>query len=885
MNEESSYKDLILAKIPKINYSGFEIKKSELNPRLFEFQKFGVQRALKLGCSGLFFDTGLGKTACELEFAYQTYKKTGKPSIIFTYLNIADEFLNEAGEMGYSDSVGYFRSQGEVNKPIVIANYEMLDHFDCDLYGSATLDESSILKNYTGKTKQKLCEAFKNTPFKLSASATPSPNDHLELGNHSEFLGIMPSNEMISRFFINDTMNAGGYRLAGHAEKPFWKWVGTWALVASKPSDIGDFSDEGYDLPELHIEMHTMPVEHDFSDGQLFRGQSLSATGIHKEARLTAESKAIAISNLISNSEEQWSIWSNTNYEQDAIAILLKDSIDIRGSDSSKSKRTKLQEFKATSKNILTKPSITGYGLNWQHHNHMCFFAGSSYSYETFYQALRRAYRFGQLKEVFVHIFVAESELSVMSSVFDKQKKHKVMQAEMIKLASAGYDDRKTLTTEYNHKVETSRAYEIHLGDCVDVMKQMPKDYVDFGIHSPPFSNLYIYSDSAYDMGNSDNDAEFFKQYKYCINEHYRILKDGGYVAVHCKDLPLYKGRDGYMGLNDFPQGIIDEFRDSGFELEDWVTIWKDPVIEMQRTKNHGLLFKNFKGKAEQVRQGMADYVLMFKKGAISTEPKFKPIAESVLKRMKHLWMNPDEEITFIDDKVQHNLLFHDAANLGDIPEPNIIEDGLKLGRLAILRVNLEQMTSGLVEHYKQHELIFHTRCALTDGSWLLGFRKWADEMPEAQVIKEINTFDYVGKKPPVGIGRKEEDLRYFNISVWQRYASPVWNDLDGLPDSHENIWMDIDQTNVLNFKIARDHNDEKHICPLQLDLIENSILKYTKEGDSVFSPFGGVGSEPYIAAKLDRYAVAVELKEGYFKHMHQNLIQVENSKLQGRLF
>lgn len=883
MSEKQSYRELINSKIPKSIQSGFKLDESKINLILKDHQRFGVLRSLRLGRHAVFYDTGLGKSIMQLETAKHLYEKTGKPQIIITFLNISREFIKDAiNLLDYGDLVGYFRNQESVDKPIVITNYEMIGNFDANLYASVSLDESSILKNYTGKIKQKTIKMFEDTPYRFSYSATPSPNEEPELGNHSHFLGLMSQAQMLTNWFITDRYT-GKQRLIKHSEPYFWEWVGSWALVAEKPSDIdSSFSDEGYMLPPINLTKIIIPVEHDFSDGQLFRGKNLSATGVHKEARLNAKEKAIRIAPLV-NINKPDTIWCNTDYEQDEIAKLLPNCIDIRGKDKFSNKLDKLDEFSKAEKPILTKPSITGFGLNWQFANNIFVFAGSSYSYEMLYQLIRRVARFGRKDEVNVTLVYADSESKVVDVVLEKATKHENMKKRMIELVKTGYQNRKGLRTEYTHEVVKGQSFELHKGDSVEVSRQLPANSVNFSFHSPSFIDLYIFSDSAFDMGNCLSDEQFYEQYQYCADEHYRLSVDGARVAIHCKDLPLYKSSSGVMGLKDFPQGIINTFKNSGFELEDWITVWKCPELERARTQSHGLLFKNYIAKSEYVRQGAADYMLIFKKGKVEKDKEYQPVPSSVLKRIKHIWLNEDEEITSTQH-FEHNLFFHDSAHLRDTPNIKQLGKSVKLGRLAFLRVDLEQMTSNLTDEFRNHGLVFHTRCALTDGTWLIGFMKWSDEMPEPQVSKEIGR-DYVGNNPPLGHGPSADQTRLYAINVWARYASPAWFDLDGLPESHSSIWMDINQTNVLNGKMAKEAKDERHLTPTQIDVVRKCTEIYTQKGDTVFSAFAGIGTDIYEPVRMERYGIAIEIKDSYFYQAVKFLEQAEAEALQPKLF
>lgn len=295
------------------------------------------------------------------------------------------------------------------------------------------LDESSIIKSFTGATTRKLMKMFAETPFRLACTATPAPNDHMELGQHSQFLGAMASNEMLTRFFIADQTDMGRYRLKGHAVRPFWSWVASWARCVAKPSDLG-FSDEGFALPELRLVKHEVRADVSVeTDGRLFRIPDTSATAIHREKRLTADARADAIAEVVAAEPgEAWIVWCDTDYEADALTARIADAVEVRGSMSDAVKEDRLVGFSEGRVRVLvSKPSIAGFGLNWQHCARMAF-VGLSFSYEAFYQAVRRCWRFGQKRPVDVHVAIADTERAIWDVISRKRDDHDAMKTEMV---------------------------------------------------------------------------------------------------------------------------------------------------------------------------------------------------------------------------------------------------------------------------------------------------------------------------------------------------------------------------------------------------------------------------------------------------------------------
>lgn len=435
----TEYAEFIANKTIVVEDAGFDVDESDIHPLLFPFQRVAVKWALKKGRCALFEDCGLGKGIQQLEWARHVQFHTAGIVLILAPLAVSQQTITEALKLDMD--VRYVRIGEEITGPGVwITNYERLDAFAeiIPQLAGVVADESGILKSYMGKTRLLLTELFENTPYRLCCTATPAPNDHMELGNHAEFLSIMPANEMLSRWFINDTMNFGSYRLKGHAVKPFWEWVSTWAVCAGSPADLG-YPDDRFTLPPLRVHEHLVDADltKGAGDGSLFRQVDLNATSVHREMRLTTQERSGVVQGLVRSNAEPWIVWAHTNYEADALKALLPEAVEVRGSETLEAKETKIQAFSEGRERILiSKPSICGFGLNWQHCAHVAF-VGMSYSFESYYQALRRVYRFGQAREVNAHIIMAETEAPIWAVVRRKAEAHEQMQREMYRAASA----------------------------------------------------------------------------------------------------------------------------------------------------------------------------------------------------------------------------------------------------------------------------------------------------------------------------------------------------------------------------------------------------------------------------------------------------------------
>lgn len=426
----SEYQNFIASKRRKLQPMGFKAKK--LNGSLFDWQATIVDWAVRRGRAALFEECGLGKSLQQLAWAEQVVKHANRPVILHCPVGVRHQTLREAVKFAIDCDVVIANEPSDIVTGINLVNYEKLHHFDPSVFAGVVLDESSILKNYVGKTKRMLIESYARTPYRLACTATPAPNDHMELGTHAEFLGICEREDMLSKYFVHDGADTSKWRLRGHAVKHFWEWVATWAVCISKPSDIRG-SDDGFDLPQLTVNRHVVAVDHmKPGDGLLFNISGLSATTIHEEKRLTCEARCEKVASIVKAiGDDPAVIWCDTNYEADELLKQLDSCIEVRGSHTELQKEQMLMAFsRGDAKHIITKPSVAGFGMNWQHCNRQIF-AGLSYSFEAYYQAVRRCWRFGQQRPVTVDIVLAETESVLQSTIANKESDHRLMQAEM----------------------------------------------------------------------------------------------------------------------------------------------------------------------------------------------------------------------------------------------------------------------------------------------------------------------------------------------------------------------------------------------------------------------------------------------------------------------
>lgn len=418
------YEEFLKQKAYVVESSGFDIDKSELNPMLFDFQKDIVRWALAKGKACVFTGCGSGKTAIQLSWSHQVNKHTGGKILILAPLAVASQTQREAEKFGYTAKV--CESQDDCVDGINITNYEKLDRFVANEFVGIVLDESSILKSYTGKVRTAIIEYFRNVPYKLACTATPAPNDYMELGNHAEFVGVMTRSEMLSMFFVHDGGHTSKWRLKGHAKDIFWQWMSSWAVFMDNPRNLG-YDVEGYDLPELR--MHEIIV-----DGDEPILESLTLTERRQARKETLELRCQKAADLVNASDDQWLVWCDLNDEGRTLEKLIAGSKNVEGSDKPQYKTDTVIEFaNGQLKCLVSKPSITGYGINWQN-CHKMIFTGLSDSFESFYQAVRRCWRFGQEHPVDVYIIISAKEGCVKENIERKQKDFETMQAAMIEL-------------------------------------------------------------------------------------------------------------------------------------------------------------------------------------------------------------------------------------------------------------------------------------------------------------------------------------------------------------------------------------------------------------------------------------------------------------------
>lgn len=746
------YGEFLKGKLAYIDPCGFKVELDQLNENMKPHQKLGTQWALHRGRCALFFDTGLGKTLCELEYGRHVNQKTDMPFLQFTPLAVAKQMLLESERFGVKCKVKLVSDQSECINGINITNYDKMHRFDASKFGGICLDESSILKGVASKTRIKLNEFAENIPYRLAASATPAPNDKDELINHAEWLDIMSGKQMLAMYFVQDGNSSMKWKLKGHAEKPFWEFVSQWALAVRKPSDLG-FDDDGYILPEPIYHEHKIPAVK--NDG-LLPFMAISLTDRHRVRKESLRERCEKVAEVVAKKpNSQWLIGCYTNDESDLLEKLIPNSTAVKGSDSSDKKEDCLLGFKdGKPMHLITKPSIAGHGMNYQHCSDMIM-VGLSDSFEQLYQFQRRIWRYGQKKQVNIHAVISESEGAVVENIKRKEREFDIMYNEIVKHMSANelYQQRRS-EMEYNTETVETNTFTAMLGDSCERLKEIPDNSIGLSVFSPPFANMYSYTNSARDIGNAKSSSELIAHLDHMTPELFRVMMPGRNVMVHLTQEVMFKKDHGYTGIFDLVREYHVHMRKHGFILKSERMIDKDPQVKSIRTRDVGLAMKTAATDSAKLTGTMPDYLLHYQKP-------------------------------------------------GDNPEP--------------------------------------IRCLINHPSGRADLCN-----PDGWVTTD----------------------------EWIQWASCVWY------GAHRIGKGGIRETDTLNAAEGRDEKDEKHLCPLQLGVIERCVKLWSAPGDTIFSPFMGIGSEGYMALKHKRKFIGIELKKSYFDVAVRNLKSVKGANL-----
>lgn len=810
------YRKFLEAKIAVAESFGTTIDKSLLNPILLPHQADIVHWSISGGRRAIFASFGLGKTIMQIEIATQVMTLTGKPFLICMPLGVVGEFEDDLALLNNGLKLQYITDTDKVeavdNQTIYVTNYERVRMGDInpEMFGGVSFDEASILRNLKTETTNYVLKHFGKINYRFVATATPTPNDFIEILNYADYLGVIDRGHALTRFFQRDSTKAGSLKLYPNKKEEFWKWVSTWAVFINKPSDLG-YSDDGYNLPKMHI--HEIEVENVSNevlrnkkgDIVLFKDNTKSLVDVSREKSDSIQLRVDKAFDIVqTDNTKNWILWSHLEAERLAIEKKFKedDFIDLRsvyGSQSNDEKQKLLIDFKHSKYQILsTKPKIAGSGCNFQHACHKMIFVGIDYKFNDFIQAVHRVYRFKQDKEVEIYITHTQNERDVLKTLKEKWRKHIELQTEMINLVREYGLNIDKITADMkrqifeNARTATIGGATVHNNDTTIVHEEMPDNSTGMILTSIPFGDHYEYSDNYNDFGHNHGNLEFFKQMDFLTPNLSRTLKPGRIAAIHVKDRIRYSYQNGtsFTTIEDFSGRTVAHFEKHGFYLVGKITVTTDVVRENNQT--YRLTWGEQRKDASKMGVGLPEYILLFRKrptemnNAYADDPVVKKIDEYLLS----LWQ---------------------------------------------LDAHAYWKSSG--DRFLSSE-------ELTTADMKSVFNRWKDYDKKAiysfqEHLRVCNDLDAVGK------------LSKLFMTIPPTSA----NDL---------VWTDINRMNTLNANQVN-RKKEKHICPLQLDIIQRLIFRFTNEGDIVDDPFGGLFSTAYKAIEMKRKAISAELNPEYY--------------------
>ena len=808
----------------------------KVNKVLKPHQRDAVVWALKGGRRALFESFGLGKTVQEIEFCHLAAEYSGGRALIVLPLGVKQEFTHDAVEvLGYGKPE-YCRTMEEVEKStsqIVLTNYERVRDGDIrpDYFVATSLDEASVLRSFGSKTYQTFLDKFKNVPYKLVATATPSPNKYKELIHYAGYLEVMDTGQALTRFFQRDSTKANNLTLYPNMEDEFWMWVSSWALFITKPSDINPvYSDEGYDLPPLDVRWHELPVHYGDTadkDGQIQLFQE-AAEGLKEAATVKRDSidrRVEEMKRIVEESpEDHFLLWHDLENERHAIKKTLPDVVDIYGSMDYDLREQRVIDFSnGRTKLFATKKSLSGSGCNFQRHCHREIFLGIDYEFNDFIQAVHRCYRFLQKEPVVIDIIYMENERQIKEALLEKWKNHNHMVAKMIEIVKKyGLNsENKAQRLERKMGVEGSREertvrgnhYEAVYGDCVEETRAMETNSIDLIHTSIPFGNHYEYSANYNDFGHNQNTDRFFEQMDFLTPELLRVLKPGRVAAIHVKDRVLFGNvtGTGFPTMEPFHAECIRHYTKHGFLYFGMITVVTDVVRENNQTYRLG--WSDCCKDGTKMGVGCPEYILLFRKQQTDHSKGF---ADERVSKSK-------EEYTRAQWQIDAHGYWRSSG------DRLVSKEELKEFPVDSLQQVYREYSRGSVYNYEDH-------------------------------VKLAEDLDKDGKLP----------------ATFMVVAPGSWNQLE--------VWDDINRMRTLNTTQSR-RRAQMHVCPLQLDIVERIINRYSNEGDTVYDPFGGLMTVPMTAVKMHRNGKGCELNQDYFRDGVGYLQAAENEVDEPTLF
>jgi DNA modification methylase len=821
---EMTYKEFLESKIELAQDSGFEVNPTDINKALKPHQRDAVIWALKGGRRALFESFGLGKTIQEIEFCKQVIDHEGGRALIVLPLGVKQEFTQDAvNVLGY-DAPVYCRSMEEVescDSSIVLTNYERVRDGDIrpDYFVATSLDEASVLRSFGSKTYQTFLDKFKNVPYKLVATATPSPNKYKELIHYAGYLEIMDTGQALTRFFQRDSTKANNLTLYPNMEDEFWLWVSSWALFITKPSDVNpEYSDDGYVLPPLDVRWHEIPIHYgDTSDKtgqmQLFTEAAAGLKEAAEVKRNSIDQRVEKMKEIVESSpEEHFLLWHDLESERKAILKAIPEVVDIYGSQDYDIREKRVIDFaQGRIKLFATKKSISGSGCNFQRYCHREIFLGIDYEFNDFIQAVHRCYRFLQTDTVVIDIIYMENERQIKEALLEKWKNHNHMVKKMTDIVKKyGLSPAsKIKRLERKMGVETVKVQGKHYtavnDDCVEECRRIESNSVGLIHTSIPFGNHYEYSANYNDFGHNENTEKFFEQMDFLTPELLRILEPGRVAAIHVKDRVLFGNATGtgMPTIEPFHAQCIEHYMKHGFQYFGMITVVTDVVRENNQTYRLGWSEQCKDGSKMGV--GCPEYILLFRK--LPTD-KSNAYADDPVKKTKEDYTRAQWQID------AHGYWRSSGDRL-------ISKDELKEFSVDDLQRVYREYSRSNVYSYEEH-------------------------------VKLAEELDKNDKLP----------------ATFMVVAPGSWNNLD--------VWDDINRMRTLNTTQSR-RRQQMHVCPLQLDIVERIINRYSNEGDMVLDPFGGLMTVPMTAVKMKRYGYGIELSCDYFRDGVGYLQESEN--------
>lgn len=831
-----TYREFLESKIDLATESGFVVDHSKINPALKPHQADAVAWALKGGRRALFEAFGLGKTVQEIEFCHQAAEHTGGRALIVLPLGVKQEFTRDAVELLGYEKPEYCRTMDEVkacDSQIVLTNYERVRDGDIDpsYFAATSLDEASVLRSFGSKTYQTFLDKFKNVPYKLVATATPSPNKYKELIHYAGYLEVMDTGQALTRFFQRDSTKANNLTLYPNMEDEFWLWVSSWALFVTKPSDLNpDYSDVGYDLPPLDVRWHEIPIHYGDTadrDGQMQLFQE-AAEGLKEAAAVKRDSIDIRVQKMKeivdASPDDHFLLWHDLESERHAIKKALPETVDIYGSMDYETREQRVIDFSnGKTRLFATKKSLSGSGCNFQRYCHREIFLGIDYEFNDFIQAIHRCYRFLQSKPVVIDIIYMENERQIKEALMEKWKNHNYMVQRMVEIVkkyglnSANKAERleRKMGVEGTREERTVRGnhYEAVYGDCVEETRVMESNSVDLIHTSIPFGNHYEYSANYNDFGHNQDTERFFEQMDYLTPELLRVLKPGRVAAVHVKDRVLFGNATGtgMPTIEPFHADCIEHYMRHGFQYFGMITVVTDVVRENNQTYRLGWSEQCKDGTKMGV--GCPEYILLFRK--LPTDHS-KAYADNPVSKSK-------EEYTRAQWQIDAHGYWRSSG------DRLISKDELKEISVDNLQKAYRKYSRESVYNYEEH-------------------------------VKLAKELDKDGRLP----------------ATFMVVAPGSWNQLE--------VWDDINRMRTLNTTQSR-RRAQMHVCPLQLDIVERIINRYSSPGDVVYDPFGGLMTVPMMAVKMHRFGKGCELNPDYFRDGVGYLQAAENEMDELTLF